>query len=319
MKYAFISIVCFLSGSHDAFGNDTTYTAWQWFLKSTFAPRPIYAHVAQSGLTDNSVGVTDVDFGFDGETKNGAFSGIDYNYGRSRSRIQFLNAGLSYKKYADNPGQSSPFLNGYLCKLNHSLEFPGGLAFTYNANIFDKKTTLYSNTDIEWFSGGMGIGFDVLRGFEDMQLMPVFYYNLGFSTYKPDTLVFPNIPDGLRNVQYELGVGGIKLYGMYKSFDIYAVYSGAIGRGHVYRSQLSGEISYTFWKENQTDAKFGGQEKYYQNNFKVFAGFSTLTYSSVRYTDSEGNHRGYDYDYMVNMFKAGISCRLGKFFNWRLL
>lgn len=76
------------------------------FLSDVFSNRPVYAHAEFSALVGQSISITNVNFGFDGEIRIGEHSGFETRYSKGRHRMQYLNIGVGYKNYGSNTEQS---------------------------------------------------------------------------------------------------------------------------------------------------------------------------------------------------------------------
>lgn len=279
------------------------------FLSDVFSNRPVYAHAEFSSLVGQSISITNVNFGFDGEIRIGEHSGFETRYSKGRHRMQYLNIGVGYKNYGSNTEQSFPFIIGFLFKNEIYSEFIGGFAFQFNSSLCEKTTNYYSNTDVTWLDVGIEGGYDFFSDNEDVCLTPVICGSFGLVTYKPDTLIFNDLPNDCKKLQYEWFRGKLKLYGTYKSFDL-TIETGVRGFSDLYRHWFSGEISYTFWKENQTTNILGRPEKYHQNNFRAFVSFNSNAFEIDK--TKENKQTEVVYERTVQSLRIGISGRIGK-------
>ncbi len=271
------------------------------FLKGVFSKRPVYCDAEYSNVVGKGIGISEVNFGFDGELKSGEHSGFEYHYDKSRFRVQYLNIGLGYKKYNDNQEQSFPFLTGHLYKITSYSTLGGGFTLNFNGSVFDKKANYFINSEIDWLSLGIGFGYDFFSGNEDIRFTPIAHLNLGYYTFTPDTLVLTDLPKETNKTLFGWYNAGIKLFSMYKSFDLMTEYSGK-GSKDVSINGFGVELSYILWKENTETDLYGRNQKYYQNNFKVFIRFDSKVFNVV-----DAN-----YHYTIQVIRMGITGRIGK-------
>lgn len=190
--------------------------------------------------------------------------------------MQYINVGVGYKKKCDMPERSFPFLSGLLFKVDKQNNFSGGFSLNYNATVIEKKTNFYSNSDIDWISSGLEGGYDFTSSSEDIRFTPVLCANFGLYTFKPDTLIFAGLPVENKNTSVGWFQTGVKLYFIYKAFDLTAEYMGK-GASDVFKEWLGGELSYTLWRENQEMDIYGRPQTYYQNNLKAYIRFDRQT------------------------------------------
>lgn len=271
------------------------------FFTKIFSSRPLYAQVGRADLFDQRVNITEAQVGFDGELRLGKHAGFEYIYNKSRNRLQYLTFGIGYKSYEEQPNNSFLYWNALLGKLSNQTTVWGGLDFGYNAVVFEKQTNFYSDSEIDWVQAGVEFGGDFFPGSGDIRLIPALFLNIGVTSFKPDTLIFNNLPEDHKySTAFDMLSGGLRLYASYKPFDL-KVELLTKGAGRMSRYSYSGEISYKLWQENTW---------YYQNNLHAFVRLDLQTI--------EINKNGMDqspdivYTRSIRSIRAGISGRIGK-------
>ena len=267
--------------------------------------RPIYSFVERTSLSDNSSQISKIGIGFDGEIYVNEANGMDYAHRKQFIRLQFLTLSGVYKQYENISDNSVWYTNFNLFKFHFLDETFGGFVIGINANIFELKTTWYSNNNIDWAKVGLSFGYDFMSSHKDLIIAPTLNANVGIETLKADTLTCLNLQKAEQSDKLQFLEASINLKVAYKSLSL-DMYSRFNGGNDLMISTKGGKLAFTLWNDRNPEKSKTSKSNYSINVMKIFVSYNFEDF------DVLDDNSDSIYNIGHTMYRAGISAKLGK-------
>ena len=266
--------------------------------------KPVVGSYEQTQFTNETTGLSEVSLGFGEE--NFKIHSAHLGEVVEINNLDLCKIGLGYKYYSDNRKANFDYIdfNLYNWKIVTTVfpDFYAGAAI----NLLNKKTTYFSNNYIDWGTGSLLLGV-MIPYYGDYNIIDLNgQIGFGLSTFKPDTIICPNLRENLKKYNYQLGYISLNLSMNYKAVDLALSVE---GKGSIPDSAflsriVSAKLSYSFWK-GRTYTSADEDKPAFPTLFQIYLGF---TFNNL----SIGNPNNPVYSKELRMFDIGVSYNFGK-------
>jgi hypothetical protein len=274
--------------------------------------RPIFAYYDQELFNNKQLSITKVGIGFDlTEQDTTDYGTDDFTVKKNLYLTQFCKITGGYKYYSNYKDQSTPFIDFCFFNSQSLVVISGGFTVGAFIDIFDKKTTWYTNNRINWINAGITLGYDFTSLNKDLIIAPLVSVGFGYSSFRLDTLTVTNLDEKYRMNMSNFGKFIIKLKTLYRSLSLdIGIDNGHGGDNNTDIYNGYGELTFRIWENKTLTDNYNKAIHCFFNALDLY-----LNYSHDRLEIPNKNADGtlntaYSKDY--DMFKFGIAVKLGK-------
>lgn len=269
---------------------------------SPFSPQLFSISYRYSRDNDNRASISEFNTGFDIKFRDDNLGGRGQNLVRPIIGLQYLSLGLTYKQYKSAEKKDVIGFNANLFKFQ--IQFTDtshtkGLVIGTELSLIEKKSPIYANTDIDWVSVNIGLGYDPFYSSESTRIAIIPCLGLGFRNLSLDTNIFTVLPeDKKEKMHYSFVNASARFLASYKSLNLYTDFSIHPFNSLVLLNYKAG-ISFNLWR---TIKEFD------VSDCNLFLNFESSNFSLP------GSDKG-NYEKTIQFIRGGISLRLAGIFD----